>query len=197
MIRIGITGGIGSGKSYVCNRLKQRGIPVYNCDDEAKRLMAESPTLRQQLSELIGSDIYINNVLNKSAIANYLFANADNAQKINRIVHPAIKEDFLQWASKQKANIVAQECALLFEANFSDTVDKTIEVYAPQPIRLQRAMQRDHATQEQIEARMKQQMPEEEKQALADYCILNDGTQNIEEQLDTILQDLRINIDNP
>lgn len=196
MIRIGITGGIGSGKSYVCNILKQRGIPVYNCDDEAKRLMAESPTLRQQLSALIGSNIYINNVLDKSAIANYLFANADNAQKINHIVHPAVKEDFLQWASKQNANIVAQECALLFEAGFSNTVDKSIEVYALQPIRLQRTMQRDHATQEQIEARMKQQMPEEEKRTLADYCILNDGTQNIEEQLDAILQDLRVSNSN-
>ena len=187
---IGITGGIGSGKSYLCRLLQQRGIPVYHCDDEAKRLMTESPTIRQKLSQLIGDDTYINNVLNKTIVAQYLFANSSNAAKVNAIVHPVVKQDFLNWAAQQKSPIVAQECALLFETGFQDTVDKTIEVYAPHSIRLQRAIQRDHATAEQIEARMAQQMDEEEKRHRADYCIINDGTTDLNAQIDEILEQI-------
>lgn len=190
MTRIGITGGIGSGKSYVCQLLKQRGIPVYHCDDEAKRLMTESATIREQLCQLIGNDIYINNVLNKPRIAQFLFANATNASKVNGIVHPVVKQDFARWAVQQGTPIVAQECALLFESGFTDTVDVTVEVYAPLQLRLKRATQRDHATAEQIKARMAQQMDEEEKRQQADFCILNDGTTDLETQLDQLLHSL-------
>ncbi|MBR0045627.1 MAG: dephospho-CoA kinase [Bacteroidaceae bacterium] len=190
MTRIGITGGIGSGKSYLCQLLQRRGIPVYHCDDEAKRLMVESPVIRKKLSQLIGDNIYINNVLNKPVIAQYLFANSSNAAKVNGIVHPVVKQDFLDWAARQDAPIVAQECALLFETGFQDTVDKTIEVYAPHSIRLQRAILRDHATVEEIEARMAQQMDEEEKRQRADYCIINDGTTDLHAQIDQLLHTL-------
>ena len=187
MKRIGITGGIGSGKTYVCQLLRQRGIPVYHCDDEAKRLMLESPVIRQQLSQLIGNDTYIHHELNKPLIAAFLFANEENAAKVNAIVHPVVKEDFLQWAERQNTPIVAQECALLFESGFQDTVDVTVEVYAPLSLRLQRAIQRDHATPQQIQARMAQQMNEEEKRQRADFCILNDGTTDLDEQLEQLL----------
>ena len=200
MTRIGITGGIGSGKTYVCQLLKQHGIPVYHCDDEAKRLMVESATIREQLRQLIGNDTYINNTellnaqlsatscqLNKPLIAAFLFANEDNAAKLNAIVHPVVKEDFLQWAEQQNTPIVVQECALLFESGFQDTVDVTVEVYAPLSMRLERATKRDHATPEQIEARMAQQMNEEEKRLRADFCILNDGTTDLEKQIEHLL----------
>ena len=160
MTRIGITGGIGSGKSYVCQLLQQRGIPVYSCDDEAKRLMQESPVIREQLCQLIGSNAYIGQQLNKPAIAQFLFADNEHA---------------------------AQESAILFEAGFQDTVDVTVLVYAPHSLRLQRAMKRDHATSEQIEARMAQQMDEEEKRRRADHIILNDGIANLAEQIDLML----------
>lgn len=187
MKKLGITGGIGSGKTYVCQLLQQRGIPVYHCDDEAKRLMTQSPVIRQQLTQLIGIDAYIGHELNKPRIAQYLFASEDHAAQVNAIVHPVVKQDFLLWATRQDHPIVIQECALLFETGFQDTVDITIEVYAPLPLRLQRAMQRDQATSEQILARMAQQMDEEEKRQHADFCILNDGTANLEEQIEHLL----------
>ncbi len=190
MIRIGITGGIGSGKTYICQRLKQRGIPVYHCDDEAKRLMRESPVIREQLCQLIGNDAYIGQRLNKPAIAQFLFANSDHAAQVNSIVHPVVRQDFAEWVQKQSTHIVVQESAILFEAGFQDIVDITVFVDAPKNIRLQRAMKRDQATSEQIEARMAQQMDEDEKRICADYTILNDGTTDIDRQLDQLLKSI-------
>lgn len=193
-IRIGITGGIGSGKSYVCNLFAEKGIPVYNCDDEAKRLMRDSNIIRKKLIELLGNEAFIFDpstgewLLNKALIAKFLFANKENAEKINSIVHPVVKQDFLEWADRQTAEVVVQECAILFESGFEDTVHKTIEVYAPKDVRLQRAMTRDSASAEQIEARMAQQMPEEEKRAKADYCINNDGIADLGIQIDSLLE---------
>ena len=189
-MKIGITGGIGSGKSYVCNLLKQRGLPVYNCDDEAKRLMTESPIIRHQLTALIGENAYRNNELNKPVIAEYLFANAENAEKVNGIVHPVVKQDFENWTKEQTTPIVVQECALLFESGFSDTVDVTVEIYAPKEIRLERAMKRDNATQQQVEARMASQMDEEEKRAQANYCIINDGKADLNAQIEELFTQL-------
>lgn len=190
MTRIGITGGIGSGKTYVCQLLKQRGIPVYHCDDEAKRLMTESSVIRKKLCKLIGNEAYNGQELNKPLIAQYLFACEDHANNINAIVHPVVRQDFLQWTKEQNSHIVAQECALLFESGFQDTVDFTIEVYAPQSLRIQRATQRDHVAPEHILARMAQQMDEEEKRRRADFCILNDGTTDLDAQLDLFLAQL-------
>ncbi len=187
MTRIGITGGIGSGKTYVCQLLQQRGIPVYQCDDEAKRLMTESPVIRKQLRKLIGAEAYTPSGLNKPLIARYLFADQRHAERINSIVHPVVRQDFLQWTLQQDAPLVVQECALLFESGFQDTVDITVEVYAPLHLRLQRAIQRDNATAEQIQARMAQQMDEEEKRQRADFCILNDGTTDLDAQIDQLL----------
>ena len=188
MTRIGITGGIGSGKSYVCQLFKQRGIPTYHCDDEAKRLMVESTTIQQALSQLIGKDAYRDGQLNKPLIAQYLFADAAHAAQINSIVHPVVKQDFIEWAVRQKASIIIQECALLFETGFNDTVDCSILVYAPLDVRLRRVMQRDHTTSQQVLARMAQQMDEEEKRKLADFIILNDGTTHLNTQIEQLLE---------
>ena len=190
MIRIGITGGIGSGKTYVCQLLQKRGIPVYHCDDEAKLLMTQSPLIRERLIQLLGTEAYMGQELNKPLIAAYLFADEDHAAQVNAIVHPVVKRDFQQWTERQTSPIVAQECALLFETGFQDTVDVTLEVYAPHSLRLQRAIQRDQATPEQIQARMAQQMDEEEKRQRADICILNDGTADLEEQIEHMLNEL-------
>ena len=153
--------------------------------------MAEHPDIRERLTRLIGEHTYINNVLNKPAIASFLFANAENAARINSIVHPLVRQDFLQWAERQQAPLVAQECALLFESGFQDTVDKTILVYAPKRIRLQRAMRRDHATQAQILARMAQQMDERQKRRRAGFTIRNDGRTDLNTQIDKLLDDLK------
>ena len=190
MIRIGITGGIGSGKTYVCQLLQKRGIPVYHCDDEAKLLMTQSPLIRARLIQLLGTEAYMGQELNKPLIAAYLFADEHHAAQVNAIVHPVVKRDFQQWTERQTSPIVAQECALLFETGFQDTVDVTVEVYAPLSLRLQRAIQRDQATPKQIQARMAQQMDEEEKRQRADICILNDGTADLEEQIEHMLNEL-------
>lgn len=188
MIKIGVTGGIGSGKTFVCNRLKEKGIPVYNCDDEAKRLMQESADIRERLCMLVGSEAYVDGILNKSAIAEFLFASPDNGKKINGIVHPVVRQDFTDWVDKQNAPLVAQECALLYEAGFQDTVDVVIAVDAPVEIRLERAMKRDHATRQQIEGRMRQQLDAEEKNDRANYIVVNDGKRDIDQQIDNILK---------
>ena len=188
MTRIGITGGIGSGKTYVCRLLQRRGIPVYHCDDEAKRLMIESPVIRQQLTQLIGDDIYINNELNKPRIASYLFgegtysindahsALSTHVAQVNAIVHPVVRQDFLRWTEQQESPIVAQECALLFESGFDRLVDRTVLVHTRDEVRLARLMARDGISRAQARKWMALQMTEEEKLARADIVISNDGT---------------------
>ena len=185
MKKIGITGGIGSGKSYVCRKIAQRGIPIYSTDDHAKLLMTQDPQIIEGLKQLIGPDTYIGGQLNRPLIAQYLFSDPTHAAQVNAIVHPAVKRDFCSWASRQTSDIVVQECAILFESGFATTVDITVEVYAPRDIRIQRACQ-----PAQIEARMKHQMDEEDKRRLADLCILNDGTADIDKQIDMLLKQI-------
>lgn len=187
MRKIGITGGIGSGKSYVCRKIAQRGIPVYYTDDKAKQLMIQNSDVIHALKQLIGEDAYIDGQLNRSRVATYMFDNAANTAKVNAIVHPAVKRDFTQWANSQQSELVVQECAILFESGFEATVDITVEVYAPKELRIKRACQRDNATTEQIISRMNQQMDEERKRQLADYCIINDGTADIDLQINKML----------
>ncbi len=189
MVKVGITGGIGSGKSYVCQTIKAMKFPVYDCDSEAKRLMVESLHIIRSLTELIGTTVYdTSGNLNKSAVAQFLFQSPDNAKKVNDIVHPVVKEDFLQWSEKQNSHIVFMESAILFESGFSSIVDYSIAVCAPTEVRLQRAMQRDSASREQIEARMRHQMSDEECRTLADFHINNDGTANVEEQITALIK---------
>ncbi len=160
MIKLAITGGIGSGKSYVARQMSQLlGIPVYDSDANAKRLNEESPQIRQGLMDMVGSEVYdANGHLNKAILASFLFASEENARKVNALVHPVVKEDFLRWASRQTAQVVAIETALLAESGIDLVVDKIIRVDAPLETRIQRAMQRDGATREQVLARMERQI---------------------------------------
>lgn len=194
MIRVGITGGIGSGKTFVCKKIEALGFPVYFCDDEAKRLMVEDENIVKGLVGLIGSDSYIMNEeqngiqLNKPVIAKYLFASSDNVQKVNSLVHPRVKADFLNWASRQKGKAVFMESAILFEAHFQDVVDRTILVTAPVDVRIERAMLRDHTSREQIESRMRQQQDGSAIASQVDYLVLNDGVADVDAQLRHILK---------
>jgi dephospho-CoA kinase len=187
-----VTGGIGSGKSYVSALLQAGGIPIYNTDDEAKRLMLSDEGIRRDLIALLGEEVYRDGALNKPLLASYLFADSSNAARINGIVHPRVKEDFLRWV-KQHADreIVGMECAILFEAGFEDAVDAVVMVYAPEDIRLERAMKRDSATEAQIRARMKAQISDEEKCRKSDYVIHNDGTLSLENQLSALVGQLK------
>lgn len=169
---LGITGGIGSGKSYISALLQTMGVPVYDCDSEAKRLIADCPEIRQALTALVGNDIYEGTRLVRERLAQYLFACADHAGRVNAIVHPAVLHDFRQWIMRQETPIVAMESAILYESGFHAHVDKVLFVDAPEAVRLHRAMQRSGATEQQIRERMKLQHAEAHR-PLADYVIDN------------------------
>ena len=184
-MKIGITGGIGSGKSYICQRLKTRGIEVYDCDSAAKRLIRTSDSIRRQLTQLIGEDTYIGDSLNKVAVARFLLASESNAQAIDHIVHPAVFQDFMdsgmQW----------MESAILYESGINKLVDRVIVVTAPLEIRIQRVMQRDGITRENVEQWMQRQWSQEEIRKRADHEIVNDGIADIDAQIDIILEKIK------
>lgn len=192
MIKFAITGGIGSGKSYVSSLLEERGIPIYNADLESKRLTVQDEGIRKELVALLGEDIYQGATLNKPLLASYLFANSDNAVKVNSIIHPRVKDDFRRWVESQKdVPLVGLESAILYESGFDDVVDQVVMVYAPETIRLQRAMKRDNATEEQVRARMSAQMDDEEKRSKADFVLMNDGIMPLDVQLDDLVRFLK------
>lgn len=174
---LGITGGIGSGKSYISSLLREQlSVPVYDCDTEAKRLMAEDKSIQQQLMNLVGAHVYKAGKLQKDVLADYLFANQQNASQVNAIVHPAVKDDFRRWTALQKADLVAIESAILYESGFVSLADKVLYVDASKELRIQRVMQRDGSTRQQVEARMNMQKAEEQRQK-ADFIIENEGAQ--------------------
>lgn len=192
MIKFAITGGIGSGKSYVSSLLEERGIPIYNADLESKRLTVQDEGIRKELVALLGEDIYQGATLNKPLLASYLFANSDNAVKVNSIIHPRVKDDFRCWVESQKdCLLVGLESAILYESGFDDVVDQVVMVYAPEAVRLQRAMKRDNATEEQVRARMSAQMDDEEKRSKADFVLMNDGIMPLDVQLDDLVRFLK------
>jgi len=179
-MKTGITGGIGSGKSYVCKRLEARGFNVYDCDAAAKRLIRTSSEIQEQLTQLIGSP------LNKAAMAKFLLESEANAKAIDAIVHPAVFRDFeesgMQW----------MESAILYESGISQLVDTVIVVTAPLEVRIGRVMQRDGITREKVLEWMQRQWPQEEIRRRADFEVVNDGIADIDEQLDSILETLNI-----
>lgn len=184
-MKIGITGGIGSGKSYVCQRLTARGYKVYDCDSAAKRLIRSSQDIRQQLTALIGPDTYIDGQLNKTAVAKFLLASETNAKAIDAIVHPAVFRDF------EASGLKWMESAILFESGAFRLVDKAIVVTAPEEVRIQRVMQRDGISREKVLEWMARQLPLEEVRQKADFEIVNDGEADIEQQLNKILRNMK------
>lgn len=188
---LGITGGIGSGKSVVARCLQIMGIPVYNCDNEAKRLNNTHPAIRQGLIRLVGPYVYSpDGTLDKATLSAYLFASPDHARRVNAIVHPVVKEDFLCWVLRHHTPWVAIESAILYESNFAPLTDKVMAVCAPEEVRLARACLRDNAPAEAIRRRMAQQMPDEKRAQLADYTLLNDDKHPILPQILDILANL-------
>ncbi len=189
MITIGITGGIGSGKSYISDILRQEfGIPVYDCDKEAKRLTVTDKEIGRKLTLLVGPEVFKGMALNKKFLADFLFANPEHASQVNAIIHPVVLKDFKRWAEKQESKLVALESAILYESGFNEYVDKVLFVDAPEDVRLFRAMQRDTFTEEQVRARMKMQHPELHR-FQADYIVDNSTNNNrrLLEQLNKIV----------
>lgn len=175
-IRLGITGGIGSGKSYVAQMLQTRwDVPVYDCDNEAKRLTAESDDIRTALTQLVGDHLWQQGQMQKPVLAAYLFASPEHAAQVNAIIHPAVRRDFLRWAdAHSRSPVVAIESAILCESGFHTLVDSILLVDAPLEVRLQRAMLRDGASRQQVMARMARQDSAQARQ-LARFTVTNDG----------------------
>lgn len=175
-IRLGITGGIGSGKSYVAQMLQARwDVPVYDCDSEAKRLTAESDDIRTALTRLVGDHLWQQGQMQKPVLAAYLFASPEHAAQVNAIIHPAVRRDFLRWAdAHSRSPVVAIESAILCESGFHTLVDSILLVDAPLEVRLQRAMLRDGASRQQVMARMARQDSAQARQ-LARFTVINDG----------------------
>ena len=185
---IGITGGIGSGKSFVCHILQQMGYPVYVCDDAAKKLMQTDPTLRRQLTNLLGPDAYVDGTLNKEVVARYLFRNQENASRINCMVHPAVFRDMQSWYSRQSAPLCFVESAILFEAHFHTAMDATILVDADETVRLQRAMERDHTDATHIRSRMARQQSAADTRQMVDYVLTNNPDSDIRSEINRLIE---------
>ena len=184
MLKIGITGGIGSGKSVVCELFRLHGIPVFDADIEAKKLNDTSPVIRQKLTQLFGNDLYENNRLHRQKLASLIFSNAENLQKVNAIIHPEVATQFAKWTSEQQnAPFVIIETAILFEAGFDKLVDKIITVYASEKMRIERIAKRNNASMAQIKVRMNSQMSEEEKIRRSNIVIINDNRESLVAQV--------------
>jgi len=174
-IKVGIAGGIGSGKTIICHVFKVLGIPVYNADLEAKLIMNKSDQVRLAVMQEFGDEAYSNGELNRAFLAAQVFNDAAKLAQLNRIVHPAVIQAAEDWADVQTAPYSLKEASILFESGSYKKVDYSILVTAPIEIRIARVMERDQVTREQVLARMNNQMSDEEKTKLADFVIINDG----------------------
>ncbi|MDD4514309.1 dephospho-CoA kinase [Massilibacteroides sp.] len=190
MIRIGITGGIGSGKSVVSEILSLSGVPVFIADTEAKLLINTSQNIRKALCELFGNDLYTDQGLDKKRLASIIFNDPKRLQTVNNIVHPEVGRAFIKWVQEQKGDLCAIESAILFESGFDSLVDKTVTVYAPEAIRIKRACSRDYTTEDNIRQRIKHQLPEEIKKERSDFVIYNDDQKALIPQIYALLTSL-------
>ena len=182
-MKVGITGGIGSGKSLVSAMFQVLGVPVFNADDAAKYLMEHDEQLKEGIQRLFGKEVYKNDRLDRSFLASVVFTDKTKLEQLNGLVHPATIAYGKAWAGRQLYPYTIKEAAIFFESGSYKEMDKMIGVYAPVDIRLQRAMQRDNATEETVKQRMDKQMDENEKMSRCDYVIYNDGSQSVIEQV--------------
>ena len=177
MLRIGLTGGIGSGKSTVARIFSVLGIPVYDSDTASKRLMAEDNMLKEKITKSFGKKSFYNGILNRKYLSQQVFGDPKKIELLNSIVHPATIKDAGEWMKKQNAPYVIKEAALIFESGSNRFLDKVVGVSSPPALRIERTMKRNHMTAEQVEARIALQMDEDQKMRRCDYIIINDEQQ--------------------
>ncbi len=178
MIKVGITGGIGSGKSIICQCFAVLGIPIYNADKEAKKLYIENEQLKEKICFHFGNEIYSDNKFNKEALAKIVFKNAEKLKLLNELVHPLLIEAGEKWFQQQTSKYSIKEAAILIESGSYVSMDKIIAVEAHEKLRKERAMKRDQ-NQEQIIQRMAAQLSDVERRKYADYIIVNDDTKSV------------------
>jgi len=185
MLKVGITGGIGSGKSTVCKIFEQLGIPIYYADDRAKVLMVEDAQLIVEIKALLGTEAYTDDgQLNRAYVANVVFQDPDKLSQLNTLVHPAVAKDGEEWQKKQQnAPYTLKEAALLYEAGSYRVLDKIICVVAPEEMRIERVRKRDQINRAAVRARIDKQWPQAKKARLSDFLIYNDGSQSLIQQV--------------
>ena len=174
-ITVGITGGIGSGKSTVCEIFKILGVPVFEADKIARTLMNENPEIRKNLTTWFGDEIYSENLLNRKKLADLIFNNTQNLKQVNSIVHPVVRNEFEKWKNSQKSVYSVYEAAILFESGFYKLMDLNFLIVSPEHLRIRRVMKRDQISEEQVLARIHNQWTDEEKIKLANTVIYNDN----------------------
>lgn len=179
-----ITGGIGSGKSYVCRQLEKMGISVYDCDAAAKRLMREDVQLQQALQKVVGKEVYRDGLLQKAVLAEFILSGEVQKQAVNDVVHPAVARDF------EKSGMEWLESAILYESGFHRRThfDRVVCVTAPEEVRIRRVMERDEIGRDKALQWVRAQMPQQEMVALSDYEIVNDGVRDVAEQIEKLLE---------
>lgn len=187
-LKIGITGGIGSGKTFICKLFEALGIPVYNADEEAKRLMNTDVRIKEKLIAQFGEATYKDGLLDRAFLADMVFSDKDKLELLNSIVHPIVIQEAKDWAERQTTRYSLKEAALLFESGSYKELDYTILVTAPMDIRIQRVIERDGATEQQVRERINKQLSDEEKLQLADFVIVNDGITPLLPQVWTLHQ---------
>ena len=185
---IGLTGGIGSGKSTVAKMFAALGVPVYNSDTEAKLLMGKSKKIKKAIIELFGNEAYLEDTLNRDFIAKKVFTDKALLNQLNAIVHPAVKKHFESWVKKQVYPYVIQEAAIIFENGNQDRYDAVVLVTAPKDIRINRVMKRDKVEEQQVLSRMNNQWDEADKMALASYVIKNIDLEETKKKVQEIHQ---------
>ena len=186
MKKVGITGNIGSGKSYVCKMFENLGIPVFYSDDETKKLYL-IPSVKELIIKRFGEEVYFEDgTLNRKLLSYHLFKNEEAMRFIESVLYPALNKHFDEWCEQQKTPYVLYESAILFEKNYEKFFDKIIFVSASEDIRLQRVMKRDDCTEENVRSRMRLQMSEETKISRANFVIYNDGVKAVEPQVEAI-----------
>jgi len=188
---IGLTGGIGSGKSTVSRLFEIMGIPVYIADTESKRLTESSPVIREKLIERFGAELYAEEKLNKALLASLIFESEANRNYVNSVIHPVVRADFEQWKTQRSQfPILVIEAAILFESGFANSVDVSVTVAAPEELRIRRVELREGWSRKSIIARIQSQLPEEEKIRLSGYVIYNDGGRALIPQVERLIERL-------
>jgi len=190
MKKIGLTGGIGAGKTYVSKIFQQMGIPIFNADEQAKKCMVEDANLKAAVQLAFGESMYLKGVLQKDALAKIVFNNTEALAKLSALVHPIVKQKFEDWCTQQSTSLVIKEAAILFESGAHLGLDAVVCVSAPENLRIERVKKRDGSSVAQIQSRMSKQMSQAEKEELADFLIVNDQVQLLLPQVLTIITEM-------
>lgn len=192
LVKLAITGGIGSGKSVVARMLSILGVPVYDCDSNAKRLMVSDAYIVSELKRMFGEECYEDDgTLNRQYVASCIFTDKQNIKRVNSLVHPVVKRDFESWAEKQNSNLVAVETAILYESGIIESVDKVLVVWAERETAIERTVRRSGMNRSQVENRLDNQMSTDDLLLMSDYSLYNDGDEPLLPQVVALVEQLK------